>query len=468
MFSTSKFVKGALVLSASLLFYSTVGAQSATGATWTSRIRYQNYGSTSGMMSVAFYAESGTSYSSSSIGLVPYQSGDIYVGTVGSLPAGFEGSGVLSSDVPINAVYIQYSAANDYNPMISESFAAAKASATLYLPSIVRAYGQTSRVGIQNIGSSPVTVNMTFNALAGFSPATITPASVSIPAYSSLVFVVSEPVAGIPTNWAGSLVISATGGTVVASAQETDDNNRGAKAFEAIASGSSEIYIPTAICNYYNGQNTYYAIQAVGGAATVNITHQISIGSPTGTYSETGVSIASGGIISIDPCKRQNGTSFNYTGAGSTTITATSGSVIGVVKNRSYNQGFVTGYMASSLASGGKSVSLPYVVWDDVNTGVRTNMSVMNVGSAPSTVTTVSYYNNSGTLVGTHQLGALPAKGIGVTNVSNTPAGNVDFDGSVVVTSDQPVVVTNRTAFAVSLNNVTRFAEDYNSAVIAP
>jgi len=126
-------------------------------------------------------------------------------------------------------------------------------------------------------------------------------------------------------------------------------------------------------------------------------------------------------------------------------------------------------------SSGATNVALPLVRWyNDPTAGFRSFIAVMNIGGADATNVVATYYNPDGTVAGTHVLadGANPLAHLQKVNTWTTIGGGPgiagDFTGSVIITSDQNVLVTVRNQKNVTGIEVTQFGEDYVGIPFTP
>ena len=446
-------------------------AQSATAQTWTSSIAYFNTETVSGTLSVTFYDASGTPFAADPIALSPHQSGTLLVGSVTSLSDGFAGSAVLSSDVNLAVVYVEYVSgveSDNYDRKMYIGFGQNSASNTFYIPTVLKKiYGATSQVGIQNVDASQ-TANLTLEFFAvGQTTPTLT-LNYTLQPLASYIFSMNDM--ALPDGFSGSLKITSTGGQVVASSQETWDADRFAYAFEGVASGSYKVYVPTMLCRYGPGLSiSYYAIQAVGGTADVTIRHyDRDTGQQVGTTAN--VQIADGSKSSQNPCSHgaPDGS------IGSSIIESTGAPVIVTVKVADESGGIRTAYIGEG--SGATNVALPYVRWNaDPSADFLSYIAVMNIGTADATNVRALYYDSAGNLVSTHVLAdsGNPLSPLVKVNTHAAAAGALDVDGNfagaVIVESDQPVLVTVRAAREVSgLGTINMFAEDYTGIPFVP
>jgi hypothetical protein len=466
------------ILLISLLF--TLGAiiplyfvlgQSATSQTWTSSIAYTNTENTSGSLTVTFFDGAGIAYPSDSIALNAHQSGTLLVGSVSSLSDGFAGSAVLSSTVELAAVYVEFvsgAESDNYDRKIYKGFTPSEASNTFYVPTVLKAiFGATSQVGIQNVDSS-LDADLTLEFFAAGETIPTETVLHTVSPQSAYIFSMADVDVG--TSFSGSLKITSSGGQIVASSQETWDADRFAYAFEGVASGQNTVYIPTMLCRFGPGESiSYFAVQAVGGTADVEIKHyDRDTGLQVGTTAN--VQITDGSKSSQQPCMH----GVPDGSLGSSVITSTGAPVIVVVKVADESGGIRTAYIGEG--TGATTQALPYVRWNsDPGADFLGYIAVMNIGSVNATNITASYYNADGTLAATHTLasGGSPLAPSVKVNTHALLAGATDgsgnFVGSVVVQSDQPTLVTVRAARTVTgLGIINMFAEDYTGIPFTP
>jgi hypothetical protein len=294
-----------------------------------------------------------------------------------------------------------------------------------------------------------------------------------VEAQSSKIVTASDMAGDLGIGFSGSAKVEAPGGAVVASAQETEDAGRAAKAFEGLASdaGATTIYMASMMCEAFGAgvQTSYYAIQNVGsGQANVDIEFYNKQGQLV--YTATGLSIGQDNKISENPCKYVSSEPALQGIVGSAVIKSTNSVpliAMGKVKGASLTE---TAFVGQS--AGGFKVAAPYIRWkSDPAQGERSYIAVMNVGGAAASDVKVHYYDTSGFRVthdltpGTDTLGRFIKAN---SNWSTASGGNTDFGvnpygGAIEVESDQPVIVVVRVqkdAGGVVLG------EDYNGLVV--
>jgi hypothetical protein len=451
-------------------------AQSATNAPWTSSITYYTPSPTGATAVISYYAEgSATAVDVVNVTLAGNGAGSIFIGAT-AVPAGFQGGAVISSSETVVATGVLFAGSGQsgsYGRMLYSGFSESKAADTFFIPTVLyKTFGSTSALGIQNIESTTTQVTLKLYAAGSTTPTSTK--VYNIPAQSSQVVSASELT--LPVGFSGSATITTPGGRVVAVAQETDDAGRGAYAFEGVASGDNIVYMASMLCNAFGGQNSFYAIQnaSLSSAASVEIDFYNTSGTVVASMPPTNIS--AGGKLSVNPCTQgvPAGTS------GSAVITSTGAPIIAIGKVKAPN-GLATAFVGES--AGYTSSASPYIRWTaNASSEFRAYVAVMNVGNAPATNVTATYYDAAGndTTVAL-ATGATPLAPNVKVNTNAQTAGAVDVNGefgtaasvagvggALEITSDQPVVVVVRLTKAVSLGSTTLFGEDYGATNIAP
>jgi hypothetical protein len=442
----------------------------ATSQTWTSSITYYTPSSSSGELNVYYY-QGTQSYTYGPITMNPHKAGSLFIGST-SVPDNFAGSAVLSANVPVVATYVQFvsdvAQRGNFGRIIYSAFDPSQAATPFYVPTVLNhAFGSTSQVGVQNIGDSTITATLKFYSVGSSTP-TISHDQ-DIEKQASYVFRPDD--LGLPSGFSGSLVVTA-GGPVVAASEETDDTGRGAYAFEGVATGAKQLFMPSMLCNAFGGQTTYYAIQNTSLTASTKVSasfydtngNKIGSGMPATT-------VTASNKLPVNPCDFGVPAGSN----GSALFTSDTTDIIGIAKVKSAS-GMATAFVGQS--AGFTTQAAPYVRWaSDPNAEFRSYIAIMNVGSAAATNIVATYYDANGNPF-THNvatsgnpLGQYIKRG---TNPTDAGAPN-DFGinpvgGAVEITSDQPVVVVVRTQKGVSppVDNISLFAEDYNGIEVKP
>ena len=323
--------------------------------------------------------------------------------SVGSLGAGsgFNGTAVLSSDQPLAATGVQLPPGvavepNSRNRPMSNGFTVG--SQNMLIASVLKnstAKQQYTKFGVQNAGAAPVTVTFEFYGNS----------NVPVHSFNQTL----QPGAGYPvdagaitqlgSSFSGSAVLKTTGGSIVASAMELDNNDFGSKAFEGVGQGATTVYMPSALCNYNAGsgviQNTNYAIQNTDPVNNANIT----------------VTWSNGNFVTVNNVLPFNkavvngcagGNPNNFTGAA--TVTSNRQVIaLGKVAGGGLSTAFI------GFAAGATKSALPYIRYAAdaqwfAGTMQRANIAIQNVGGTLSGNITVKYINPDGTLAGTHTI----------------------------------------------------------------
>jgi hypothetical protein len=462
------------ILSLFVFPISDVQAQSASDITWSSTITYFTTSDVAGVIQVVF-SDNTTQYASSPMEIGPKSSGDINIGST-ILGESFEGSAVLSSSVPVFSVSTQYAKDNpsNYSKAFYTGFSMEDAGSKFYLAT-VRANGLTeTTIGIQNVESENIEATLDFYdrftmQLSFTYKVVLGPNEAFV---SKLPDVPNYP-GGV---WDGSLVITGekvsdqTPGKVVASAVETQDNGRGIYSYQGTNGGASTIYIPSAMCSYFN-QTSYYAIQNIGTqTATVVVDYYDLNAVKVGSMGPT--NIQPGAKFSTNPCDNE----ILVGQKGSAVVRSTNGVPLIAMGKIHSPDGLITAF--NGLTSGATNLAAPYVRWSsNTSSNYNTYIAIMNLSDVNATNVVVNYYNASGNLVAQHQV-ASPGNPLEpFTKVNTTPDaagaltnGSFGYDGNggaIEIISDQPVIAIVRAAiWPTHISGINIFGEDYNAIKI--
>ena len=488
-------MKRALVLSLAFtlvaaLFVPDAAQGRAMGApTWTSIISYYNpseYADETGLTVVYYKNETDdtvTEIPSQPIPITAHSSGTLLVGSILKDPE-FQGSAVVSATVPILAVYKQSASGSEpYSPVLYNSFAMTESGQYAYLPSVQLNTAYNTQVGIQNLLGSVVTLDLELidseDPGVTYSPGSV----VTIQPQSSYIFNVSDLVGG--GNFTGSMVASAevlgqpgTPGKIVAVAKDVQGGGRRAYAYEGVAGGSTDVYLPTAMCQYGDTAiTTTIDVQNVGsGSAQVWVDYQNAKGDQIATTYTSATTLQAGAMGTFDPCDESI---LEFTAGQSMTAVVRSDSqpVVAVGKAMS-NDGLQTAFTGQPLPSaapfsdGYYHVSLPYVEWSTNANGYRTYITIMNVHQdEDATDIKALYYGQDGSLIASHTVASdfnentrLSPYGKFSTSASLARAvakGSRGFFGAVEIVSDKPIVVLARVERSVDIGDYRTLGEDY-------
>ncbi|MDY6993152.1 MAG: hypothetical protein SVR94_11185, partial [Pseudomonadota bacterium] len=380
------------ILTLFLFPISGVQAQSASDVTWSSTITYFTTSDDPGWIKV-IYSDNTTQYKSSQLEIGAKSSGDINIGST-VLEENFKGSAVLSSNVPVFSVSTQYAKDNpsNYSKAFYTGFSMEDSGSEFYLAT-VRANGITeTTIGVQNVESDDIEATMLFYdrytmQLSFTYKVVLGPNEAFI---SKLPDVPNYP-GGI---WDGSLVIRGekvsdqTPGKVVASAVETQDNGRGIYSYQGTKGGASTIYIPSAMCGYFN-QTSYYAIQNIG-TETANVVVDFYDLNAVKVGSIPQINIYSGAKFSTNPCDHE----ILVGQKGSAVVRSTNDVPLIAMGKIHSPDGLITAF--NGLTSGSTNLAAPYIRWSqNTSSNYNTYIAIMNLSDVNATNVVAKYYNAS-------------------------------------------------------------------------
>lgn len=421
--TTSVKFKSVMVAVMLLSLFATAGvkAQSAYSTQFTTSIAFSNVGSGPANISLDIYnQQNGTAVASGLTFTLNANAGtSFFVGSVGALGSSFNGSAVLSADQPLAATLVQSAPAASVvkNRALSNGFTTGEAK--VLLPTVLKAqFGpNNTKFSVQNVDSVAADISVKF-FLVGATTPTFTDNIANLPPNAAKYYDLGT-IAGITTaTFNGAVVIesvqdgSSTAGKVVATSMELGTTLPTVYAYEGIpaSQAANDIYMPTALCNVFGGQSSFYAVQntslTAGDTAQVTITYRNATSGAENTT--TAVTINPGGKTSFNTC---DAVPAGF--SGSAKITSVGAKIVSIAK---VSGGGITASLEGKSA-GSSKLALPYVRWSETrwNAGDRTrqhaDIAIQNIGSdlAAGSVT-VKYYDKDGKLVGTHTLGAFASK----------------------------------------------------------
>jgi hypothetical protein len=329
-------------------------------------------------------------------------------------------------------------------------------------------FNSSTQFSVQNVGTSAATFTLKFYNADAPSNAPIVVTTANVPA-SAAKYYDAHTMANLPTPFNGSVTIESTG-PVVAAAMELSTNSISVSGFEGVTGGAKTLYMPSALCNAFGGQNTAYAIQNTSTTGEdANVTVSFSNGKSTSAVIKGGAKASFVGCI--------NGLLPNGF-SGSATITSSGADIVGIGKVSGV--GLSTAFVGAT--SGADTLALPYVRWTqtrfDANPGnrQRTFIAVQNVGPPIAAgQVKIEYRDKDGNLVGTHTIAAgVPTGGKVNSNPTNIGAPGDEFGYSGSQFGGSAIVVGPAGSKLVAVARVTSFlsagqsaGEDYNGIAIA-
>lgn len=470
-----------IALTAALLFPGAVKAQNALTLTWSSSIYYYSpLDNIDGELAVTYYSAN-PSKTSSTISIKAGGSGELYIGEV-NIPVGvggFKGSAVLSSDVPIVAVYEQRPTGDpNYARLLYSAFSVTQGGQDVYIPAFMNdaagSIGYTSQVGIQNVSTGPLNAaNNNAVTLHFFMPngAPATPATYTIPeiaASNSYIFKPSD-IGALPADTSVWIEVNGTNlnDKVVVAAEDLQIKGRRAYAYEGVSKPSATVFMPSMLCKTGRGAQTslYYIQNTTDTPTTVKITgYAENIAKPLGINIKP-INLPGRGKAIYSACDIVGTAGKN----GSAVITSNDPNVpLAVIGKVQGSDGLMTSF--SGVDSGSTRVVLPYMVWAaNPLKGYQTSISIMNVSNEAGNATfTAKFLGNDGRKIDYPKvatLGTIPQYSKRTFTPSTAGAlktTDKSFRGALEINSDKPVVVIVRVERKVSgVAGYTYFGEDY-------
>jgi hypothetical protein len=414
-------------------FAPSIAYAQAYNTSFTTSITYQNVGDGPATINFTFYA-SPTDTEGIPISRPDLPAGagtSLFIGSLGDIDEGFQGSAVLASDKEILATLVQLPQNSDTvkNRPLSNGFRNG-ASSSLIATVLKNVFDTNTLFSVQNADSvaNDITIEF-FNTSATL----VHSVEQTIEAGASY-FVDAATVSELGDSFNGSVVVSAwkdgtaktedPNGSIVASAMELSVTGTGASAFEGVGAGSTTFYMPSALCEAF-GANTSYAIQNTDLGDSTSVTVEYSNGA---TQTQT---VEPGSKKSFIACSATGMTS-NFSGAA--TITS---DLPVIAVGKAFGSGLSTAFIGAS--SGADTIGLPYVRWaTDANyangSQQRTFITVQNIGNSGLSAgeVKVDYIDKNGAVLATDELPAIPAGG--KVNTTANAAGLAEFgvypDGS--------------------------------------
>jgi hypothetical protein len=466
--------------------------------TWSSIIAWFNPTSSADDtgLSVVYFRDDGTSIPSAPIEVKAHSSGTLYIGSI-LHNQDFEGSAVLSANMPVLAVYKQVAGAREaYSPILYNSFDLDMAGSTYYLPFVQRERDFNSQIGIQNVEPVNIDVKLTFyDSLSGNSFVYQPDADewYEIPPQSTWIFRLSDiDHEEMNNGFSGAVVISGrltdepvTPGRVVAVVKDMQAAGRRAYAYEGVNGGEDTIFLPSAFCEVgSNKMTTRYVVQNLHAseAASVSIVfYDGENGNTADPLATLGpVSINAGYNAIFDACDSSVADAIRGKKV-SAVATSAGGQPLGAVGNVISDDGLLTAFTALRMQTvadgeGIYRMVFPYVEWSTSKKGYRTTITVMNLGGANAVNMRADYYGNDGSPISVDfpmATDTSPLLPYAIRNSSAVISRAVDmssngFTGAVIISSDQPIAAVAHVERAVDVDDYATLGEDYSGIPYVP
>jgi hypothetical protein len=446
--------------------------------TWSSSIYWFNPSGTAGTAQVNYLQPDGIVFSSNPLAVAPWGSGTLPQGVA---PAGFSGSAVVSSDLPLLAVYRQEGAgATITAPALTTSGDDGRTGlGILFVPAVTLAAKRTTLVTIQNMETEGIVLDLSFLPTGTADAIPYTPAGPVPAGAAARVDLADIRTLGAAFN--GSLVITArtesagSAARVAAAVQALPRSGYKVYAYEA-APGAAVMNLPQAQCSLgttitrtsFDVQNAgdadaevsvdYYYTTRGGGVTTV---HQASYQAGTA---------APGRKLTVNTCS-----AVEVQGKKNLTAVITARDLAGgpvpllatgsVIKTTVGTAASFTGLPAPAAgADGTYRVALPMVRWTGGTSGYQTTVTIMNTNpvagvAPPPAVVTQAWYSENGAVtrqtIRVHTRATTTPRKAGALNAAGT------FKGAVVLESSEPIA-----ALAAMKNVGTTLTGAYSSIVL--
>jgi hypothetical protein len=235
---------------------------------WTSTLVVQNPNAVPTAATVELYSREGALLTAATVPLGPRGVGTLSLAGLDGLPARHAGPAIVTAGQPV-AVLVHH----DHPDMDRMSYVGQLAgAATLYAPLVVKEVnGWDTIVHVQNTGTTPAEVQLTYYPLGGLGRAW-TDTAVIPPLGARAFSQFNHP--SLPSGFTGAAVIHSPNGGQLAAVVHEVKNEGAAISYPAPAGGSSPVLVPFVLRNY-RGWSTGLQVQNLGGApTTVTITYQ--------------------------------------------------------------------------------------------------------------------------------------------------------------------------------------------------
>ncbi len=430
--------KALRVIGAAMILALTAGlatVQSA-GETWNSSFQIMNLGSSPATVTIGYYTQTGQLFAQTQKPINPNSAINVYVPN--ELQGTFLGNVVISSDQEIAAIgshlvtwpngeisSVQYSAVDS-----------SQLSQTLYVPTLVKNFGAagwTSRLDIQNAGTSSAQVTIRFYDNNG-NPLQYQH-SVNIALNGSAIVDVAQ-ISQIPSGFIGSAVVNST--QMVAGVVDLVSSDNRVEGYNMIPAPASRVFFPTILRSFgANSWTSSFQLMNVGSAPVDVILKYYQSENPNPIRVET---------ITLKPFQAVNRFQGNegflspgWLGSVVAEVVGGSPVLVGIGSQSSYAPGKKGASAYNGVGQGQVSVLYPTILNHFGASDFVTSFQVMNVGSQTANIS-IQYFDNNGNLV--KQLSDSLAPFTTKNRYQPSDGLPSGFQGSVKVTSTngQPLV----------------------------
>lgn len=428
------------------------GANAQLGVTWTTGFQVQNLSASTANISITFYQQNGTALTpfSDTVAANSSKTYSVLNGTAGpSVPAGFNGSAVISSDQPVAAILnILGSGPGSFGGSASGISAGAT---KVGLPLVQKNNGGNETwCSVQNAGSTPASVTVTFAPRDAASGNSFTTPARTLQPGAATTYDTTQ-IAQLGTRFVGAATVNSTQPVAAICNQTGLGSSKTLLTYNGFGAGSTNVRMPLVQNGNGAGANLNFSgisVQNVGSVAT-NITVSFSPNT-RGSFQPAAITfnnVAPGQTKTINTGNATNNASapgfggntaaFRYVGAATVTNSNSQPMVavvnqVGAIQSGSSYEGF-------NPASATGKVSLPLLMAN--NGGIATAFQCQNVGTAPATITVKYGPNSRGTFVPAQTTQTIAAGAAGAPINQLVASGSNRYVGSATVTSSGPSIV---------------------------
>ncbi len=385
------------------------------------------------------------------------------------LPQNFVGAGVVSSNQPLASVVATKWTGGPGDGFQSALYSGVSAGSNkICFPSLFKATPIVSSFAVQNTGTAPADIKITYFKRDGTNEGQYTD---SIPAGAQHTYDLRNPGTGVPnfaTGWDGSAIVEVTNGQTVAGVGVINQNGR-SSAYNAAdcsgASGPTTLVVPShyRVFTESGGVKHWILLSALNiqnlESSAANVTIEYIPRNPANASKTVHITIPANSSAGLNTRGGYNGdnTYFDDLGGswdGTVKITSDKAAVATVITQWFRGTGPEAGYYAAAnTSSSATKFFMPNVrrVVDGSDWKEFSAVLIQNIGTSATNVTT-KYYDRNGTLVYTHNESIAAGAGVGYNTkagTGGTAALGSNFEGHAVIESDgQPL--------AVVLNSISR------------
>lgn len=451
-----------VLLAALLMTLAGTGLASAQGGvTYTSGFQVQNLASTTANVVLDFYNQDGTVAASVS-DTIPANGAKTYFPLPGTVPSGFNGSLVISSDQNLRAVNNMLGSGPGSYFDSTTGFSAG--ATTVNLPLIMCSNGGFDTwYNIQNAGSSDATVNISYTAGGNGVDGSEGPFTIKAGAAKTFSQALGSSTLNCSSlkdaagKFVGSATVTSNQPVVAAVMQVNTTNFKVLMSYGGFGAGSPSVLLPLVMANN-GGMYTGIQVQNVGTASTtVHVTYSANTaGNNTDTPAAESFTLAAGASQTLIQNAGTWATFGKYVGNATVTNDGNQ-SLVAIVNQVLPTKPLGSSYNGFDPASATNNASVPLIMAN--NSTYYTGVQVQNTSATASAQVTIHYTaNTAGTFAPADEVFTLTPNS-SKTVIQNGAAGTngsvnswtQKYVGSATITADHPVVaIVNQVSFGVA------------------